>query len=136
MSAAPRLQRGVTLVELLVVTIIIATLASIAIPSYRSHTIKVRRSEAKVELTKMAQVLERCFTRFNRYDDPACQTGLPYASERGSYLVSSTQLEATRYELTATAQGAQASDSQCGNLTLNQLGAKGRTGTAALRDCW
>ena len=135
MKSLPSPQRGVTLIELVIVTGIIATLASVALPTYRTHTVKVRRSEAKVALSQTAQFLERCFTRFNTYNDAGCTPGLPLTTERGSYAVTGA-ITATTYTLTATPQGTQARDTLCNNLTLDQLGNKAETGSGTLADCW
>lgn len=137
MSGEKQGQRGVTLIELLVVMIVIAILASIAIPSYRAHTMKVRRSDAKITLSNTAQRLERCFTRYNKYNEPKCNITFPIPSEHGAYVITPEQpIGDTAYRLLATAQAAQANDTRCGNLTLDQLGLKGKTGTAPVAECW
>jgi type IV pilus assembly protein PilE len=42
---------------------------------------------------------------------------------------------ASSFSLTATPQGTQANDTACGNLTLNQAGLRGASGTAPTT-CW
>lgn len=49
-----RLQRGLTLVELLIVVAIVGILAAIAYPSYQSYTRKANRSAAQTEMMKIA----------------------------------------------------------------------------------
>lgn len=57
--------RGFTLIELMIVVVIIAILASIAIPSYRNHICKVERNQAKADLQAFAQAMERYYTTNN-----------------------------------------------------------------------
>jgi type IV pilus assembly protein PilE len=125
-------QRGITLIELLTVMVIVGVLAAIAMPAYTSYTRKTKRADAKVALTNTAQVLERCYSRNNRYD--TCAIGTPYPSVNGAYTISSTFPDTQTYTLTATPAGAQAQDTHCGNFTLNQAGTRGNSTTAT--DCW
>src|SRR5690349_3565941 len=64
-------QKGFTLVELMIVVLIVGILAAIAVPSYRAYVLRVNRADAKIGLTSLAQQLERCYTRQNRYRNPA-----------------------------------------------------------------
>src|SRR5262245_213083 len=64
-------QRGFTLVELMVVVVIVAILASIGIPSYREHMQRANRAEAKSSLLEDAQFLERNRTATNKYNKNA-----------------------------------------------------------------
>jgi type IV pilus assembly protein PilE len=69
---------GFSLVELMVVVVIIAILASIAVPAYTGSVRKSRRTEAKTALLDAAAREERYFATQNIYSsDP---TALQYGS--------------------------------------------------------
>jgi type IV pilus assembly protein PilE len=55
---------------------------------------------------------------------------------RGFYTLGISNISATTYLLTATPLDAQAHDSICATLTLDQLGQKGETGSGAVSQCW
>lgn len=125
-----RKQRGWTLIELMMVLAILAILTAIAYPAYTEQVRKSKRSDAINSLMAGAQVLERCFTRFNTYT-----TGCPDpagASTDGHYAITVART-ATTYTLTATPQGDQTND-PCGTYTLDHLGNKGAT-DGGVR-CW
>jgi len=137
-------QRGVTLMELMIVITVIGILASIAIPSYREHMVRTRRTDAKVALTQIAQALERCFTNSTPYSyiSAVCNAAVtfPVNTPNGArYTITAPTRTAQTYTLTATPQGAQAtSDTLCANFTLTETGAKGVSGsaTATPEQCW
>lgn len=139
--------KGFTLIELMIVVVIVAILAAIAYPSYREQVYKSRRSDAQAALLNTAQVLERCYTEYNAYNNAGCPAvnaagnGLSSAygsTENGYYTLSATTLTANAFTLKATPQGAQSGD-QCGTLTYDHIGTKGiqdaATGVTA-GDCW
>jgi type IV pilus assembly protein PilE len=135
--SASRVQ-GVTLIELMVVMLIVGILAAIAIPSYRQHTIRVVRTDAKKELMSLSSALERCYTRYNAYDNAACTVGatLPETLPEGTYQITAAELVPQRFKLTATPLGGQLDDTKCTTLSIDHLGAQTATGTSTAQQCW
>jgi type IV pilus assembly protein PilE len=60
-------QRGVTLLELMIVVAIIGIIAAIAYPGYQNYAKQTRRSDAQIALTQAANQQERFFTECNWY---------------------------------------------------------------------
>jgi type IV pilus assembly protein PilE len=125
---------GFTLIELMITITIVALLTAIAYPSYLEQVRKSRRADATSSLMDGSQLLERCFTRLNAYNDGACPdpTG---ASSDGYYTISfdTDEPTVTTYTLVATPTGDQANDN-CGTFTLDHLGNK--TPTPDGNRCW
>jgi type IV pilus assembly protein PilE len=122
MSARWRSERGFSLVELLIVIVIVGILAAIALPGYQNSVRKTRRSDAKAALLETAQRLERCLTQYGTYDDGNCAVA-GGTSPEGYYTIA-VQRTATTYTVSATPAGAQAKDTHCAVLALNNLGAR------------
>jgi type IV pilus assembly protein PilE len=84
-----RQQRGMTLVEILIVTVIVAVLAAVALPSYWNQVQKSRRSEAKSALTQVSSMLQQLRTEQNRFSTDLTDVGFPNAgwndTENGYY---------------------------------------------------
>jgi prepilin-type N-terminal cleavage/methylation domain-containing protein len=59
--------RGFSLVEMLVVVVVAATLASFAIPAYRSYIVRGCRTDALLSLEQVASAQEQYFFQFNNY---------------------------------------------------------------------
>ncbi len=128
---------GFTLIEVMIALAIISILAAIAIPSYQSSVLKGGRAEGKSALLDTAQRLERCFSEFNAYNNANCPSfPNPVPTENGRYAIAFSAVTATTYTLQAMPQSAQAGDTQCGTLTLNQAGAKTESGTGTVAECW
>lgn len=85
-------QRGVTLIELLTVMVVIAIIASIAIPSYRRYLLRAQRTDAKTALLQ-AQTAEEKFVLQNNFystsmtGGPGVGLGLTGTSEKGFYTI-------------------------------------------------
>lgn len=126
---------GFSLVEVLVVLALVATLAALAWPSYRETVYSARRTDARIALLGAAQVLESCHVRHERYSHPDCT--VPEVSPNGHYRITEPQpREDAGFRLRATPIGAQAGDSRsCAWLELDHRGQRtvsGEAGTA----CW
>ena len=132
----PSVQRGFTLVEVMITVAIIAILASIALPAYQNSVLKAGRSDGKASLLSMSQFMERYFTTNSAYNNTACTGTFPTASGEGKYTLSLTTITANTFTITATPVGSQVSDI-CDDLSITNTGARGFTGssgTSAL--CW
>ena len=74
---------GFTLMELMITVVIIGILAGIAYPSYTRYVAETRRSDATINLTRIAALQEKFFTQCARYADNlagtaiACPGGAP-----------------------------------------------------------
>jgi type IV pilus assembly protein PilE len=132
--------RGFTLIELMIVIVIAAILASIAVPSYRSYVLRTHRVEAKTALLNLAAAQERFYLENNTYaanavlaTAPPAGLGLPATTENGWYTVAiANGANAATFTATATATGAQAADTDCTSFSITALGVK----TATSTKCW
>jgi type IV pilus assembly protein PilE len=122
-------QKGITLIELMVVVGIIAILASIAIPSYSQYIIRTNRRAAQATMMEIA-VREHQFFVANRAfavaSDPNFNFTLPpEVDEHYDLAITLTAGPPPGFTITMTATGRQASD---GPLTLTSAGVRGPTG--------
>ena len=143
---AMRRQRGMTLIELMIVVVIVAVLASIALPSYRSYVLRTHRVEAKTALLNLAAAQEKFYLETNTYaanavlaTAPPAGLGLQATTENGWYtVVIANGANAANFSATATAAGAQVNDTDCATFSITALGVKTATkqGGAASTACW
>ena len=119
---------GFTLIELMIVVLIIGILSAIAYPSYVNSVQRGNRAEGRAAIATAAQQLERCFTRYNSYDDANCVvfTG---NTETDLYTIA-VDVTADTYTITATQLFG---DNTCGNLTLQHNGTRGSNNND---ECW
>lgn len=134
-------QRGVTLIELMIVIVVIGILAAVAYPSYTKQVQRTKRAECAGGLVQLANAMERYFSQNNSYigATPLNTLGVdtcPIDGGVATYNLSidPLTLTATTYTLWAAPTGGQVGDA-CGRLQLTNTGAKSaQTGTIAT--CW
>lgn len=151
---APRVQghreRGVTLIELVVVATVIAILSMVAIPSYRGHVLRAQRTEARAALLALATAQEKFHLVCQRYAaeldperEPDCddaRLAFPSRSDRNLYSIRITSADAVSWTAESLPAGApQAADLACQTFELASTGRK-RAWDAAGKDsalvCW
>ena len=141
-------QRGVTLIELIVVMIIVGILAAVAVPTYRQYVIRSQRSDAKDALLALATQQEKFYLQCNRYaDDIAAANNCGTfdlqgaATSKNGWYDLDTDGDVTSYTVSATAAagGNQEQDVACQVFRVTNLGVRtadddgGADNTA---NCW
>jgi type IV pilus assembly protein PilE len=138
--------RGFTLIELMVIIAVLATITMVAYPTYMSYVRESGRGDAYSALFDLATRQEHYFTTYNTYTDtivsppdcagPSCGLGTSDLSPDGYYALSAaagkTRDLATSFVLTARARSGfpQEDDERCSVLTINSLG------ETAPAECW
>lgn len=124
---------GFTLIELMIAVAIVAIIASIAYPSYVDYVNQSRRADATTTLMNLQMAQERYRANNPNYASLA-ELGWANTSAEGFYTLAVIDVSATSYTATASATGAQAGDTACATISLDQDGPV--TTTAAQRNCW
>lgn len=142
-------QRGVTLIELIVVVIIVGILAAVAIPSYRNYVIRSQRADAKDALLALATAQEKHYLQCNSYgtaidnatDCVAGDVQSAATSKNGWYVLAIDAGDATGYTVSAVAAagGNQFQDTDCRTFRVTDRGIRtalnaGATDNTA--ECW
>lgn len=139
------MQKGFTLIELMIVVAIIGIIAAFAYPSYRDSVVRSQRSDATVSVSRLAAAQERFYTRSapasyasdfrTLLNDTSIASGTTtISSDEGLYNITlsnsgcSSTVGATTvyscYSLTAqpAAGEGQQDDSECWNITQSNIG--------------
>lgn len=127
---------GMTLIELLIVLCMLGILYAIAYPNYFSYLIATRRIDGKTALLDLSSRMESYYTINNSYPTDIRSILNSDVSPEGWYKLKISSSSESSYALEASPQRAQVADSGCNVLTLDHLGVKGRSGTAAVEKCW
>ncbi len=157
---ARRPQRGVTMIELLIVIVIIGILAAIALPSYREYVMRTNRTVAKVALQDLLARQESYAVDHKAYATSFDRLGIgsaAYVTSDGK-ISSSSAGALYQFSLTGAASGAistcgaggaitagairidatrilSTTDTKCGTLCVTSGGDRGASiGTVA--NCW
>lgn len=143
-NSLKRINRGFSLIELMIVVIIVGILMMIALPAYQGNAKKARRAEAKAALTGLTIAMERYYME----QSPSTYVGATLGSDPNDIFPDQTPIDAadktyqlnivspstTAYSITATPINSQVGD-DCGTLSITSLGVKGSTGQA-WSICW
>jgi type IV pilus assembly protein PilE len=141
--------RGFTISEVLTALVVIAVLAAIAIPSWRTHLLRVRRAEARDALVALQAAQDRWVGRNARYATAAQVAvpapeglGLASTTPHGLYAITlETSADGLGYAATARAvpRAGQEGDDRCATFTIDHVGKMGAadsTGADRSADCW
>jgi len=133
-------QTGFTLIEVMIVVAIVGILAAIAYPSYDEYVKRGNRTEGQALLQDTSARQERYFSQNNAYvTDDADIAKLVLKggnkSETGKYGLTLSKVNGDGgYTLTAEQDFG---DSKCGDLILNALGERDRSGSdKTVAECW
>lgn len=140
----PSVQRGFTLIEVMIVVAILAILATIAFPSYQESIRKARRADAKSALFAASQAMEKYFTERQTYLNAtlgaAATDVYKTTSPENYYTLSFTAAPtASAYTIQAAPRTgtSQTADTKCNTFTINEKGTKGVSGgTLTATECW
>ena len=146
--------KGFTLIEVMIVVAILGIITAIAFPSYVDYVRKGKRTDAKVELLRMAQLQESYFVQNLSYAKDLTTgagglgLGATVTSDQGEYTITMSALDngggactgvaadpCTTFTLTAT-PGSTQHDPKCANFTLSNTGVKTVSGAHTAQQCW
>lgn len=122
-----RTSRGFTLIEVMITVVIVAILASIALPSYRQYIVRSKRSAAQAQMMDIANRQQQFLIANRSYANTTALTASGYslpAEVSSNYSYEVTLQEAglpPAFTITFTPIGSQVGD---GNLGLTSEGVK------------
>lgn len=139
MRSSNRRERGVSLIELMTVVVVVAILASIAVPSYRRYVVRSQRTDATAALLRLQAAQEKYYLQNNAYAPDVTTLRFTGTSDLGLYTIS-IATGAGDQSYTATAAPvtgkSQQDDTSCKSFTLTDTGVRAVTGPDGQAVCW
>lgn len=125
--------KGMTLIELMIVISIIGILGAVAYPAYVSQVAAGSRADGVSALLELAQKMEKYYLVNDSYASASISTllGSTKSKEEKYDIAFEGTPDAYGYVLKATPVE---TDTECGSLTLSSIGEKSSTGGADF--CW
>lgn len=129
-----KIQRGFTLIEIMVVVAIIGILASIALPSYTNYVSKARATDATSTLADMRIKMEQYFQDNRTYANGPCTAPTGANTTYFAFNCNGTAASAltTTYTLKATGAGAMSGWSY----TVTEANVKASVTPGGTAACW
>lgn len=142
------MQRGFTLIEIMVVLVVVAILAAIALPSYQSYVNKSRAKGAAADLMALSLALENRFQKSLGYTAYTTQTTIPakpadrtapldadfgaWIPSQAAFFSYAIESTASSYTIQATGSGALSS---C-TLSLTQNNVRNAASSCSILGAW
>lgn len=128
-------QKGFTLIELMIVVAIIGILASIVVPSYTEYVMRGKAAEATATIADLKNRMEQCFQDNKDYTHTNCAAicATPAGSKYFTYSCTPASTPTT-YTLAAAAVGGQGIDGF--SFTIDQDGNKTSNFNGNTGNCW
>lgn len=119
-----KLQKGFTLIELMIVVAVIGILASIALPAYGDYVLRSKLTEAMTQLASMRVKLEQYYQ-----DNRTYVGGCPAVGDAKYFIYACPTLTASTFQATATGVATQGTGGFV--YTIDQSNAKTTSGVPA-----
>lgn len=132
------MQKGFTLIELMIVVAIIGVLAAIAYPNYQNYIVKTKRADMMTQMQDIGKTIESRKlgagrTPYSKLSVNDLKGSYP-KSGNAEYSVDINGMDTGKWEIVATPTSAtQAND---GELVLHKDGQKCRKGVCGMGDEW